>query len=141
MKHGISFKNTTGQPLTTASATILARGEPNSKFLVQGLMKFTGVDREATIEITNTMEVEAKMRIETKEKTTERDLVDGFVIISTLKSAEAEFINYRDEAVKCRVEYYPQGRLLDSQPNFEDKIEQSGSGRRYQDINPTTKYV
>ena len=103
MKHGISFKNTTGQPLTTAPATILARGEPNSKFLVQGLMKFTGVDREATIEITNTMEVEAKMRIETKEKTTERDLVEGFVIISTLKSAEAEFINYRDEAVECTV--------------------------------------
>ena len=66
-------------------------------------MKFTGVDREATIEITNTMEVEAKMRIETKEKTTERDLVEGFVIISTLKSAEAEFINYRDEAVECTV--------------------------------------
>ena len=43
------------------------------------------------------------MRIETKEKTTERDLVEGFVIISTLKSAEAEFINYRDEAVECTV--------------------------------------
>ena len=81
------------------------------------------------------------MRIETKEKTTERDLVEGFVIISTLKSAEAEFINYRDEAVKCKVEYDLQVHLLDSQPNFEDKIEQSGSGRRYQDINPTTKYV
>ena len=69
------------------------------------------------------------MRIETKEKTTERDLVEGFVIIiSTLKSAEAEFINYRDEAVECKVEYDLQGHLLDSQPNFEDKIEQSGSG-------------
>ena len=79
------------------------------------------------------------MRIETKEKTTERDLVDGFVIISTLKSAEAEFINYRDEAVECKVEYDLQGHLLLSQPNFEDKVEQSG--RRYQDIKPTTKYV
>ena len=70
------------------------------------------------------------MRIETKEKTTERDLVEGFVIISTLKSAEAEFINYRDEAVECKVEYDHdlQGHLLDFQPNFEDKIEQSGSG-------------
>ena len=67
--------------------------------------------------------------------------MEGFVIISTLKSAEAEFINYRDEAVECKVEYDLQGHLLDSQPNFEDKIEQSGSGRRYQDINPTTKYV
>ena len=32
------------------------------------------------------------MRIETKEKTTERDLVEGFVIMSTLKSAEAEYL-------------------------------------------------
>ena len=41
VKHAISFKNTTSQPLTTAPATILAKSGENSKFLVQGMMKFT----------------------------------------------------------------------------------------------------
>ena len=36
VKHAISFKNVTGQPLTPASATVLAKGDPDNKFLVQG---------------------------------------------------------------------------------------------------------
>ena len=39
VKHAISFKNSTGQPLTTAPATVLAKAEPNNKFLNCGFFK------------------------------------------------------------------------------------------------------
>ena len=72
VKHAISFKKTSGQPLTKAPVSILGKtSDNNSKFMVQGMMKFTNPAKNATIEITRTMDVERKFVDETKERKTE----------------------------------------------------------------------
>ena len=60
VKHAISFRNPTGQPLTGGPVSILARQneEAESKFMVQAMMKFSGPDKPIIIEITRAMDVQ-----------------------------------------------------------------------------------
>ena len=60
VKHAISFRNPTGQPLTGGPASILARQseDAESKFMVQAMMKFSGPDKPIIIEITRAMDVQ-----------------------------------------------------------------------------------
>ena len=72
VKHAISFQNSSGQPLTTAPVSILTKTEDNNnKPMVQGMMKYTGPGKKATVEITRTLDVEGKFVVETKERKTE----------------------------------------------------------------------
>merc|ERR1719186_1415607 len=75
VKHAITFKNPTGQPLTTAPVSVLATEEGDEgqgKFLVQAMMKFTAPEKPVTVEITRSFEVKASFVIETgKERKTE----------------------------------------------------------------------
>ena len=78
------FKNTSGQPFTTGPVSILMAEDstntemegmetdkqPRKKnygnnFMVQGLMKFTGLNKMATIEVTKALDVEGKFVVET----------------------------------------------------------------------------
>jgi len=145
VKHAISFKNTSGQPLTTAPVSILAKSEDkNNKFLVQGNMKFTIPGKNATIEITKTMDVEGKFGVETKERKTEV-ISEAEGMFNTGKKQYVDVIkkvakvlikNTKDEEIKCKVEYQMFGHLNESTPDFKDKIEVNHHG-----LNPTTKYT
>jgi hypothetical protein len=149
VKHAISFKNTSGQPLTTAPVSILGKtNDKNSKFMVQGMMKFTNPAKNATIEITRTMDVEGKFVVETKERKTEVINEAGgtgmfgtgkkqYVDI-TQKSATVSIENYKDEEIKCKIEYQLYGHLEESTPVFKDKTERQNN---HHGLNPTTKYT
>jgi len=140
VKHAISFKNTTSQPLTTAPATILAKSGENSKFLVQGMMKFTLPGQDATVEITKTLNVQAKFTVETGETTQEMTEAADEKIVTTKKSGSVEILNTKDEDVKCKIEYILHGTMLDSSPLFKNKYEQN-SNYSNMDLNTRTKYV
>ena len=137
VKHAISFKNTTGQPLTTAPATVLSKAEPNSKFLVQGLMKYCWPGHDANLEITSTHDVQVNFSV--KSDTTENPEKDGeYVMYSTLHTCEVVLVNYKQESVKCKVEHSLRGAITASDPDVKSKIEKIVS---YHDINPQAKYV
>ena len=65
VKHAISFRNPTGQPLTGGPVSILARQnkEVESKFMVQAMMKFTGPEKPIILEITRAMDIQVKVGI------------------------------------------------------------------------------
>ena len=63
VNHAISFRNKSGQPLTTAPATILARNNNNktNRFMVQGMLKFSMPGQNVDIEITTTQDVQVSV--------------------------------------------------------------------------------
>ena len=65
VKHAVSFRNPTGQPLTSGPVSVLARQKEGteSKFMVQAMMKFTGPDKPVIVEITRAMDVQVGYRI------------------------------------------------------------------------------
>ena len=150
VKHAITFKNTSGQPLTTAPVSILAKTEDNnSKFMVQGMMKFTSPAKNATIEITRTMDVEGKFVVETKERKTEviNEATEGAGLFGTgkkeyvdslQKSAKVVIRNSKDVEIKCKIEHQLYGHLEESTPVFKDKTERQSN---HHGLNPTTKYT
>ena len=61
VKHAITFRNPTGQPLTSGPVSVLSqeKGEQGqSTFMVQAMMKFTGPDRPIIVELTRTYDVQ-----------------------------------------------------------------------------------
>ena len=64
VKHAVSFRNPTGQPLTSGPVSVLARQKEGteSKFMVQAMMKFTGPDKPVIVEITRAMDVQVCYR-------------------------------------------------------------------------------
>merc|ERR1712123_178385 len=149
VKHAISFKNTSGQPLTTAPVSILAKTmDNNSKFMVQGIMKYTGPAMKATIEITRTMDVEGKFVVETKERKTEViNEAEGSGVFGNTKKQYVDSVqkvgkvsirNSKAEEIKCRVEHQLYGHLGESTPVFKDKTERQSN---HHGLNPTTKYT
>ena len=142
VKHAISFKNLTEQPLTSAPATVLAKAETNSKFLVQGRMKYTGPGQDATLEITTTMDVQVKFGITTLDTTKQKELDNPgseYMIATTVKKGKVELVNNKNEMVKCKVEYKLHGDMIESDPLVKDKVENSGS--RHHGINSFTKQI
>jgi hypothetical protein len=154
VKHAITFKNTSGQPLTTAPVSILAKTEDNnSKFMVQGMMKYTSPAKNATIEITRTMEVDGKFVVETKkerktEVINEATTAEGTglqsgtrtkqYIDSIEKSAKVVIKNAKDVEIKCKIEHQLFGHLEESAPVFKEKTERQNN---HHGLNPTTKYT
>ena len=138
VKHAISFKNTTGQPLTTAPATVLSKAVPNSKFLVQGLMKYCWPGHDANLEITSTHDVQVNFSVKSAETTEKQEKDSEYTVYSTLHNCEVVLVNYKQESVKCKVEHSLRGELTVSDPEVKSKIEKIVS---YHDINPNAKYV
>ena len=149
VKHAITFKNTSGQPLTTALVSILAKNKDNnSKFMVQGMMKFTGPAKNATIEITRTMDVESKFVIETMKERKTEVINEGTGIFGTAskkqyvdsiqKSAKVVIKNSKDVEIKCKIEHHLYGHLEESKPDFKEKAERQSN---HHGLNPTTKYA
>merc|ERR1719483_1018025 len=149
VKHAITFKNTSGQPLITAPVSVLAKTKnSSSKFLVQATMKYTGPAKNATIEITRSMDVESKFVVETmKERKTETINI-GTEVFGTVdkkqyldsiqKNAKVVIKNSKDVEIKCKIEHQLYGHLEESTPEVKDKTERQSN---HQDLNPTTKYV
>ena len=143
VKHAIGFKNISGHPLTTGPVTVLCKKkeDQNDKFLVQGLMKFTGKNQDTNVEITTSMDVLSKFTINTAEtKMAEKNDKENYVVSTTYQSGEVEIINMKDEEIKCRIEYNLRGNMIKSEPEFKDKIETSKRAAR-SDLNLVTKYV
>ena len=138
VKHAISFKNTTGQPLTTAPATVLSKAEPNNRFLVQGLMKYCRPGQDATLEITSTNDVQVNISVKS-EKTEEQEMHPNNIniIVSTLHNCEVVLVNYKQESVKCIVKHSLNGVLTVSDPEVKSKNEKFVSSYDY---NPLAKY-
>ena len=139
--HAISFKNISEQPLTIGPVTVLCntKEEKNSKFLVQGLMKFTGINQDANVEITTSMDVLANFSLNTKETQMDKKNRKDYVMSTTYQTGEVEVINMKDENIKCKVEYTLRGTMMKSEPEFKDKIE--SSKRQFSDSNLIAKYI
>ena len=155
--HAITFKNTSGQPFTTGPVSVLMeeeygkdgmetetpRNNKENNFLVQGLMKFTGPNKTATIEITKALDVEGKFVVETsKERKVEahkKIKEDDYELISIQKTATMTITNTKSEEVKCKVDHLLRGHLENSSPAHKEVTErQTGHN---QDLNPFAKYV
>jgi hypothetical protein len=115
VKHAISFRNPTGQPLTGGPVSILARQneEAESKFMVQAMMKFTGPEKPIIVEITRAMDVQATYSVETcKEKKTElwsaavswTGAGKKYVDVVT-KKGKLTIKNPKATAIKCKIEH------------------------------------
>jgi len=148
VKHAISFRNPTGQPLTGGPASILARQdeEAESKFMVQAMMKFTGPEKPIIVEITRAMDVQANYSVETsKEKKTElwsaavswtgagKKYVDVVA-----KKGKLVIKNPKATAIKCKIEHALQGHLEKSKPAVKEVTERPSHG---QELNPTSKLL
>jgi len=140
VKHAISFKNTTGQPLTTAPATVLFKAEPNNKFLVQGLMKYCLPGHDANLEMTTAHDVHVTTHVQVspcncKVATDEQEKDRKCTKFSAL--CEVVLVNYKQESVKCKVGYELRGTLATSDPKVKSKI----SVANPHDINQCAKYA
>ena len=139
VKHAISFKNSTGQPLTTAPATVLAKAEPNNKFLVQGLMNYCWPGHDANLEITSTHDVQVNFLTQSAESIKEQEKDTEYIIYSVLKNCEVVLVNNKEESVKCKVEHTFKGELASSDPEVRNKIDKNMGA--YNDLNPLAKFV
>merc|ERR1719412_1030516 len=155
--HAITFKNTSGQPFTTGPVSVLMADESGSddmegdtpkkrnkenNFLVQGLMKFTGPNKTATVEITKALDVEGKFVIETsKERTVEakkKIKEDDYELVCIKKTGTVTITNMKNEEVKCKIDHLLYGHLEKSEPSHTEVTERQTG---HQDLNPTAKYV
>jgi len=148
VKHAISFRNPTGQPLTGGPVSILARQneEVESKFMVQAMMKFTGPEKPIIVEITRAMDVQATYSVETsKEKKTElwsaavswTGAGKKYVDVVT-KKGKLTIKNPKATAIKCKIEHALQGHLEQSKPAVKEVTERPSHG---QELNPTSKLL
>ena len=139
VKHAISFQNSTGQPLTTAPATVLAKAEPNDEFLVQGLMKYCCPGHDANLEITSTHDVQVNFSTQSAESIKEQEMDTEYIINSVLKNCEVVLVNNKEESVKCKVEHTLGGELASSDPEVKNKIDKNMGAYNY--LNPLAKFV
>merc|ERR1719500_442556 len=132
VKHAISFRNPTGQPLTGGPVSILARQneEAESKFMVQAMMKFTGPEKHIIVEITRAMDVQATYSVETSKGKKYVDVVT--------KKGKLTIKNPKATAIKCKIEHALQGHLKKSKPAVKEETERPSHG---QELNPTSKLL
>ena len=157
--HAITFKNTCGQPLTTGPVSVLLSEDtklPDSgkrqedvsmkkvgnRFLVQGKMGFTGVNKAAIVELTKALDVDGKFVVETmKDRDVEKKkkIEDKeYELAVVKKKAIFTVSNMKNEEVKCKVDYLLHGHLVKAEPNYKE-VTESHTG--HHDLNPKTKYV
>jgi hypothetical protein len=153
--HAITFKNTSGQPFTTGPVSVLmaedsegsnkddkSKNNNENNFLVQGLMKFTGPNKIATVEITKALDVEGKFVIETsKERKVEAKKKvkdEEYELVCIQKAGTVTITNLKNEEVKCKIDHLLYGHLEKSEPAHMEVTERQAG---HHDLNPTAKYV
>ena len=146
--HAITFKNTSGQPFTTGPVSVImaeegknmdtddkTRNSNENNFLVQGLMKFTGPNKIATVEITKALDIEGKFVLETSK---ERKVKAKKKVKCIQKTGTVTITNLKDEEVKCKIDHLLYGHLEKSEPSYMEVTERNVG---HHDLNPTAKYV
>ena len=150
--HAITFKNTSGQPFTTGPVSVLMakeskvmdkddkiRNNDENNFLVQSLMKFTGPNKIATVEITKALDVEGKFVLTTsKERKVESKNKNKGELVCIEKTGSFTITNLKNEEVECKIDYLLHGQLQKSNPPHIEATEVNDGGI---DQNPITKYV
>ena len=157
--HAITFKNTCGQPLTTGPVSVLLSEDMKqpdhgkkqedvsmksvgNRFLVQGKMGFTGINKAAIVEMTKALDVDGKFVMETmKDRDVEKKkkIQDKeYELVVVKKKATFTVSNMKNEEVKCKVDYLLHGHLVKAEPNYKE-VTESHTG--HHDLNPKTKYV
>ena len=155
--HAIMFKNTTGQPFTAGPVSVLTAedtqsgGEINTEgsqpkqinklntFMLQGLMKFTALNKMATIDILEAADVEGKFEIVSSKDKQAEAAENGCELARTHKTGKFTIINMKNEEVTCKVDHLLYGNLETSEPMHIEVTECQRTG--LQEINPTSKYV
>jgi len=148
VKHAITFKNPTGQPLTSAPVSVLAQEkgeEGQSRFMVQAMMKFTGPGKPVTVELTRTFDVQANFVIETGKERKSEQISKAVTwtgqgkkyadVIS--KKGKMSIKNHKKTAIKCKIEHTLEGHLTNSDPTPKEAIERPS--RSHMELNPTSK--
>ena len=156
--HAITFKNNSRQPFTTGPVSILveesASNEDDTKFdkpikdrkmnrfLVQGLMKDTGPNETATVELKKALDIEGNFIIETsKERIVEerrKTKHEEYELECINKTGTVTIINMKNEGIKCKIERLLYGHFEMSSPHYTEETERQVG---YQELNPTAKYI
>ena len=171
--HAITFKNSSGQPFTTGPVSVLMEtnnetakqgdvmetdvgraGRKDNNFMIQGLMKFTGSEKTATVELTKALDVDGKFVVESAKETkieakrTVRE--EEYMLEGTKMMGKLTINNMRNEDVKCKIDHLLYGHLEKSEPEHIEVTETNHAilKQDYSSIhdhsmrpNPTTKYV
>lgn len=126
----LRFKNTSGQPLTTAAGTTTANGRP----LGQDILRYVPSGGEATLRITQALDVRAEAREE--EVSRERGAIkraDGYPLFDLVNvKGILRVRNMKGEAVKMRVQKRLTGEVVS--PGEGGTVERTTAG--LQDTNP-----
>ena len=133
---------------------ISQREAKKTVFLVQGLMKFTGPNKIATVELTKAHDVEGKFEIGfTRERKVESTKMIGskkLELKSIEKTGWLTIFNHRNEEIDCKVDYLLYGHLDESKPICAEVTEQQAgyhiphlpySTPYNRHLNPIAKYV
>jgi hypothetical protein len=156
--HAITFKNTSAQPFTTGPVSVLmAKGSTydlddmdfdapkknkGNNFLVQGLIRSTGPNKTATVELTKALDVEGKFVVENskdqKVEANKKIKEDEYELRSVQTTGTLTITNLKNEEVKCKVDHLLRGHLDTSDPTH---VEVTETQTGHHDLNPTAKYV
>ena len=121
---------------------VLQQRNKENNFLVQGLMKFTGLNKTATVEITKALDIEGKFVIETsKERKVEAKKKlreDDYELVCIQKTGTVTITNMKTEEVNCKIDHLLYGHLEKSEPLHTEVTERQTG---HQNLNPTAKYV
>ena len=83
--------------------------------MVQGLMKFTGLNKMATIEVTKALDVAGKFVVETskdrKVEATKKIKDEDYELECIQKTGTVTITNMKSEEVKCKVDHLLYGSL------------------------------
>ena len=153
--HSIRFTNPhKEQPLTTGPISILSKESQEiggDQFLVQGELKFTGPDQKVTVDITKSLDVQARIYEDT-EKERKTELVTEGAKLGTFDSGKryAEVIektgrviikNNKECDIKCKVEHNLFGHIISSTPDPKESNEKRTGNMFNSNLNPTTRLV
>ena len=153
--HSIRFINPyKEQPLTIGPISVLSKEKAENggdKFLVQGELKFTGPGQKVTVDITKSLDVQARFYEETmKERKTE--LVTEGAKIGAFDSGKryAEVIektghvvirNNKDCEIKCMIEHNLFGHFQSSTREPKENNEKRTGNMFNNNLNATARFV
>lgn len=132
--HTIKFKNTSGQPLTTAPVTVFQNGE----VLGQDTLSYSSPGSDVLVRMSKALDVHADANEEevSRERASLRLPNDHFFDLVTLKGTIA-LQNFKDKAVKMKITKEIFGELVsaDGSPTV------TKTAKGLQDVNPTLRLI
>jgi hypothetical protein len=127
--HSLKFRNTSGQPLTTAAATTFKDGQ----ILGQDMMKYTPVGADAELRVSKALDIRAESTEEevARERTALR-LPNGSTFDLVTLRGTLTAINRKTESVKLKITKNVTGEVVTAAG--EPKVTKTAKGMR--DVNP-----